>query len=378
MKSLISLLLPFLPLVLSLSRKENTGEDISNLRKKWAPEHPFGGVSTFAHLQHVHCLTNPHEEFDIAILGAPFDTAVSYRPGARFGPRAIRAASARQSESRGFNVRAGINPYLSDVKILDCGDIPISPFDNELALRQMTEAYKELMSRPTPSGRRPIIVTLGGDHSIGLAALRGVNSVYGPVSVVHFDAHLDTWYPTKYPSSWPTLQSAFTHGTMFHLAYNESLLLPTSNVHAGLRTRLSGADMSDYADDDAQGWARISTDDIDDIGVAGIVKKIVDHVGNNKVYLSIDIDVLDPGIAPGTGTPEAGGWTMRELIRILRGIEGLDVVGVDVVEVAPAYDCAENTALAASQVVFEVLSSLAKKARAAVKVEGEGEARDEL
>jgi agmatinase len=165
---------------------------------------------------------------------------------------------------------------------------------------------------------------------------------------------------------------------MFHLAYNESLLLPTYNIHAGLRTRLSGADMSDYAGDDAQGWARISTDDIDDIGVAGIVKRIVDHVGKSKVYLSIDIDVLDPGIAPGTGTPEAGGWTTRELIRILRGIEGLDVVGVDVVEVAPAYDCAENTALAASQVVFEVLSSLAKKARATVKLEGEGEARDEL
>lgn len=163
---------------------------------------------------------------------------------------------------------------------------------------------------------------------------------------------------------------------MFYLAYNESLLLPTSNIHAGLRTRLSGADMSDYADDDAQGWARISTDDIDDIGAAGIVKKIVEHVGNSKVYLSIDIDVLDPGAAPGTGTPEAGGWSTRELLRILRGIEGLDVVGVDVVEVAPAYDWAENTALAAAHVVFEVLSSLVKKGKAAVKVEAK--TRDEL
>ncbi|CUS14356.1 unnamed protein product [Tuber aestivum] len=376
MKFPLLLLLSFLSLALSHAGKEYTEEDISNLRQKWASEHPFGGISTFAHLPHVHCLTSPHEGFDIAILGAPFDTAVTYRPGARFGPRAIRAASARQSESRGFNVRAGINPYLSDVKLLDCGDIPISPFDNELALRQMTEAYKELMSRSTPSGRRPIIVTLGGDHSIALAALRGVNSVYGPVSVVHFDAHIDTWHPTKYTSSWPTLQSTFTHGSMFYLAYNESLLLPTSNIHAGLRSRLSGADMSDYADDDAQGWARISTDDIDDIGVAGIVKRILEHVGNNKVYLSIDIDVLDPGTAPGTGTPEAGGWTTRELIRIIRGIEGLDVVGVDVVEVAPAYDWAESTALAASQVVFEVLSSLAKKAGAALRVEAE--ARDEL
>jgi len=163
---------------------------------------------------------------------------------------------------------------------------------------------------------------------------------------------------------------------MFYLAYNESLLLPASNIHAGLRARLSGPDDSNYADDDDQGWVRISADDIDDIGTAGIVKRIVEHVGNSKVYLSIDIDVLDPGTAPGTGTPEAGGWTTRELIRILRGIEGLDVVGVDVVEVAPAYDWAENTALAASQVVFEVLSSLTKKIRAAAKVEAG--AKDEL
>lgn len=122
MRLLLPILLPFLPLVLSHEGREYTEEDISTLREKWGFEYRFGGISTFAHLQHAHCLTDPHERFDIAILGAPFDTAVTYRPGARFGPRAIRAASARQAEGNGFNVRAGINPYLSGVKILDCGD----------------------------------------------------------------------------------------------------------------------------------------------------------------------------------------------------------------------------------------------------------------
>lgn len=150
---------------------------------------------------------------------------------------------------------------------------------------------------------------------------------------------------------------------MFYLAHMEGLFInSTKNVHAGLRTRLSGGDWEDYEDDTSMGWERISADDIDDIGVHGIIKKIMSTLGaETPVYLSIDIDVLDPGFAPGTGTPEAGGWTTRELIRILRGIEELNVVGVDVVEVAPAYDCSETTALAAAQIVFEVVSSIAKK-----------------
>lgn len=148
---------------------------------------------------------------------------------------------------------------------------------------------------------------------------------------------------------------------MFWLAHNESLLLPHRSVHAGLRTRLT--DAGDHADDDAQGWTRIACDDLDDVGVAGITQQILNHIGPDvPVYLSLDIDVLDPGLAPGTGTPEPGGWTTRELIRILRGIEGLNVVGADVVEVSPAYDgVGEVTALAAAQVVFEILTSMVKR-----------------
>ncbi len=255
---------------------------------------------------------------------------------------------------------------MSWAKILDCGDVPVTPFDNFVALEQMTAAYLELGHRSSLSSltQKPKLISLGGDHSIALAALRGLNKVYGgSIAVLHFDAHLDTWHPAKYPSPWPSEQAQFNHGSMFWMASNEGLILNGSSVHAGLRTRLSGADWADYDDDDSQGFLRISSDDIDDMGPKGIIDAIMGRMGTDTpVYLSVDIDVLDPGIAPGTGTPEAGGWTSRELIRILRGIEGLNLVGADIVEVAPAYDGAgEQTALAGAQVAYEILTSMVKR-----------------
>jgi agmatinase len=176
-------------------------------------------------------------------------------------------------------------------------------------------------------------------------------------------------FPTlRYPSAWidpndPSQQSYFNHGSMFWLAATEGLIANGSSVHAGLRTRLSGDDAEDDADDSQQGWMRIATDDIDEIGAKGIIESIMKRVGTDMpVYLSIDIDVIDPGLAPGTGTPEPGGWTTRELIRILRGIEGINVVGADIVEVSPAYDgAAETTGLAAAQIAYEVLTSIVRK-----------------
>lgn len=338
----------------------------------------FQGISTFAHLPHIRCLTQPGADsaYDIGVIGVPFDTAVSYRPGARFGPRAIRAASARQLGFRGYNARAGLNPYQNWAKIIDCGDVTVTPFDNVLALKQMSEAFLELGSRPPPAGsavssatylHKPKLLTLGGDHSIALPALRALEKVYGhPIAVLHFDAHLDTWLPNKYPSAWigsDRSPSDFNHGSMFWMAGQEGLIANGSSVHAGLRTRLSGVDDEDYVDDTNQGWTRISTDDIDEIGTKGIIETILGHIGTEKpVYLSIDIDVIDPGIAPGTGTPEPGGWTTRELIRILRGIEELNVIGADIVEVSPAYDGnGEGTALAAAQVGYEVLTSMVRR-----------------
>lgn len=292
--------------------------------------------------------------------------------GARFGPRAVRAASARQTQFRGFSHRAGINPYTSWASILDCGDIPVTPFDNALAVQQMTIAYAELLARKPasyedpPLHTHPKLVSIGGDHSIALPALRALEKVYGePITVLHFDAHLDTWHPGKFPSAWantPT-QADFNHGSMFWLATQEGLISNTSSVHAGLRTRLAGSDYTDYSDDENQGFLRIESDDIDSLGVAGIVQVIMERIGKeNPVYLSVDIDVLDPGLAPGTGTPEAGGWTTRELIQILRGIEDLNIVGADLVEVAPAYDgFGESTALSGAQIIYEIVTSIVKK-----------------
>ncbi|KAK2625993.1 hypothetical protein QTJ16_004255 [Diplocarpon rosae] len=349
-----------------LHRRAFVRDSSEELERKWGLEWGFNGVNSFAHLEHVKCLTKYDKPFDIAIIGVPFDTAVSYRPGARFGPRAIRAASSRQTSFRGFNARASINPYTSWATILDCGDIPVTPMDNAVALTQMTSAYLELGHRAPPSSTlsHPKIISLGGDHSLALAALRGLNNLYGgPIAVLHFDAHLDTWHPAKYPSPWPSKQSAFNHGSMFWIAANEGLILNGSSVHAGLRTRLSGDDWADYEDDTNQGFLRISSDDIDDLGPKGIISAILARIGTTSpVYLSVDIDVLDPGLAPGTGTPEAGGWTSRELIKILRGIEELNIVGADIVEVAPAYDgVGEQTALAGAQVAYEILTSVVKR-----------------
>lgn len=248
----------------------------------------------------------------------------------------------------------------------------------------MSEAFLELGSR-TPSlakddNPKPKLLTLGGDHSVALPALRALNKIYGgPVAVLHFDAHLDTWNPAKYPSEWESQQSQFNHGSMFWIASNEGLILNGSSAHAGLRTRLSGQDWGDYVDDERQGFLRISSDDIDDMGTKGIIDAIVERIGlETQTYLSIDIDVIDPGLVsrfrtchldcagdtayrtqcPGTGTPEPGGWTSRELIRIIRGLEDLNVVGADIVEVAPAYDgTGEQTALTAAQLGFEILTS---------------------
>ncbi|KAJ4069278.1 hypothetical protein NW753_000157 [Fusarium oxysporum] len=364
--------------------KKWTAEELAELEAKWGFDWAFGGIGTFAHLNHVKCLTEPTEPYDIAIIGAPFDTAVTYRPGARFGPRSIRHASGRQHSLRGYNPRADINPYQNWAKIVDCGDIPITPIDNDIAQKQMTQALEQLGMRRTVSSisSKPKLFTLGGDHSLTLPALRALKKVYGDreIQVLHFDgtlclpkyacflltrnttAHLDTWNPHAYPSYWGT--TPFNHGSMFWLANQEGLLSNSSShpsVHAGLRTRLTG--IQDNEDDTAQNWIRFSADDIDKIGTQGIIDGIMKILGTeNLVYLSVDIDVLDPAFAPGTGTPEPGGWSTREFINILRGIEGLNLVGADVVEVSPVYQGAgEETTFAAAQVVYEILTSMVKR-----------------
>ncbi|KZS86857.1 agmatinase [Sistotremastrum niveocremeum HHB9708] len=355
----------------------------------------FSGITTFARLPWVQCLSpkGSSEAFDIAFLGAPFDTGTSYRPGARFGPAGIRAGSRRLTLYGGYNVPLETNPFLSGQKIVDCGDIPVTPYDNHFAIKQIEQGHKTLIQRPTfsPLGNdsvtgeplvpisidgkhHPRVITLGGDHTIVLPLLRSIYSAYGPISVIHFDSHLDTWKPSVFGGA-PSDQAAINHGTYFYWASQEGLIKNGSSiasvqfpsapspspsiVHGAIRTTLSGP--ADYENDDNAGFKRIEAREIDTIGVDGIIKKIRETVGDMPVYLSIDIDSIDPAFAPATGTPETGGWSTRELRAILRGLDGLHIVSADIVEVAPAYDTnAELTTMAAADVLFEVLSVMTK------------------
>ncbi|KID84363.1 agmatinase [Metarhizium guizhouense ARSEF 977] len=365
--------------------KEWTKEELAELQAKWGHEarsldkNKTGGKLANA----------PSSGRSAASGRLPTSTTSSAsrarRKSARFGPRAIRQASSRQTSLRAFNPRANVNPYQNWARIIDCGDIPVTPFDNAIAAEQMTQAFRRLgRARPASAlgGGKPKLVTLGGDHSIALPALRALREMYGrPVRVLHFDAHLDTWDPAAYPSAWGSTH--FTHGSMFWMANAEGLLSNASagpSVHAGLRTRLTGTDWADHEADTAQNWVRFAADDIDEVGTRGIVDGIMAVLGTeDPVYLSVDIDVLDPAFAPGTGTPEPGGWTTRELIRILRGVEGLNLVGADVVEVSPAYQGrGEETALAAAQVVYEILSSMVKRGLEDGARETAADAKDEL
>lgn len=206
----------------------------------------------------------------------------------------------------------------------------------------------------------PRVITMGGDHTITLPLLRSINRAYGPVSVIHFDSHLDTWKPKVFGGA-PSKVASINHGTYFYHAAQEGLLANDTNIHAGIRTTLSGP--SDYENDGYCGFEIVEAREIDTIGMDGIIKKIRDRVGTeNPVYLSIDIDTLDPAFAPATGTPETGGWSTRELRTIIRGLDGLNLIGADIVEVAPAYDTnAEHTTMAAADALYEVMSIMVKK-----------------
>ncbi|KAF4604544.1 hypothetical protein EYR40_003318 [Pleurotus pulmonarius] len=333
---------------------------------KYGLQHDLGftGPLSFSHLPYARCLQDASNKFDIAILGFPFDTTTSYRPGARFGPAGIRHGSRRQS-GRGYTVTWGSSPYELGATMMDCGDVPLSGYDNAKAIDQMEAAYSTLLMRPVSGSMRkaytsylakdgkehPRIITLGGDHTIVLPILRSLNKVYGPVSVIHFDAHLDTWAPRG-----TTAQERITHGSFFAVAAEEHLIRNTS-VHAGIRCKMT--DIGDVEHDDSVGFWIVTTDDIDDYGINRIIKAIRKRIGSSPVYLSLVIDVhIDPGLAPATGTPEVGGWTTREVKRILRGLSGLNFVGADVVEVAPAYDHADITSIAAADIVYDFFTML--------------------
>ena len=297
----------------------------------------YAGPSTFARLPELRDVPR----CDVAILGIPFDAGTSYRPGARFGPQAIRQAS-RHLRTQ-YHPAYGTEPFVEQ-QVADAGDVTCNPFNIAEAVEQVQTAATDLL------GRVGGIISLGGDHTIALPLLRAVNHHVGPVALVHFDAHLDTW-DTYFGAP-------FTHGTPFRRAAEEGLFLDHASMHVGIRGPLYSRD--DLKQDEELGFKVVHCDEFETQGVKGVVERIRARVGNHRLYLSIDIDVLDPAHAPGTGTPEIAGMTTRELVNVLRGLAGLDIVSADVVEVAPAYDQAEITSLAAATVVYELLNLFAR------------------
>ncbi|KAK6949302.1 hypothetical protein Daesc_009377 [Daldinia eschscholtzii] len=238
----------------------------------------FNGLTTYANLPYLNCVSDDDvgdKKYDIAILGAPFDTGVTARPGARYGPKGIRVGSQRIAADTAWSVYTGKNPLLSWATIVDCGDVTLPWLDNNVALAKLDKAHKGLIRN--------------------------------------------------------------------------------TSIHAGIRAPIM-REKGDMKNDVRCGFATVKARDLDRIGASGVISQIKERVGDSKVYISVDIDVLDPAFAPATGTPEPGGWSSRELLTILDGLNGLDIIGGDVVEVAPIYDTAgQTTALAAAEIAFSLL-----------------------
>jgi agmatinase len=296
----------------------------------------FAGLRTFARLPQLSDVGRA----DVAVLGAPFDGATTFRTGARFGPAAIREASLLL---RPYNEAQAIAPFAA-VQVADAGDAPASPVDIEAGHGAIEQAARAIADE---GGR---VLGLGGDHSVSLPLLRATCAAHGRLSLLQLDAHTDTW--DSY------FGARYTHGTIFRRAVEEGLIDAATSVQIGLRGSLYGAE--DLDENRALGFTTLLARDFEAEGVAGALELARAKL-RSPVYVTVDIDVLDPAFAPGTGTPEAGGLTSRELLALLSGLAGLEleIAGADVVEVSPPYDPAGVTAVAAANAAFELVALLA-------------------
>ena len=297
----------------------------------------YTGPRTFARLPHVEV---PHVGVDAAVIGVPFDTATSFRSGARFGPEAIRSASALL---RPWHPELEVDVF-GTLSLVDGGDLAITPGNARRTAEQIDAALQPVLR----AGIVPLV--LGGDHSIVLGELRAQAAVHGPVALVLLDAHADTWdqyYGEKY-----------FHGTPFRRAVEEGLLDPQRSLLAGMRGPLYAA--ADLELPREMGFEIIPGSELVELSAQQYGDRVRRRVGTGPVYLSFDIDVLDPAFAPGTGTPEVAGLTAREALRFLRALAGSAFTGFDVVEVSPPYDSpGQVTALHAAAVAYELLALLA-------------------
>jgi guanidinopropionase len=298
----------------------------------------FAGIPTFMRLPLARL-----EEVDIAILGIPFDSAVTNRAGARHGPREMRNQS---SLMRRVHHVTGISPY-DQARVADCGDVPSNPIDVMQTLELVTHFYEAVRR----DGALPL--SAGGDHLMTLPVLRGLSSST-PVGLVQFDAHSDT-YDSFFGSK-------YNHGTPFRRAIEEGLIDPKRFVQIGIRGAVS--DVSNYDFARTCGVRIIFMEEFVKRGPEDVMEEVRAIAGGDPVYVTFDIDSLDPSFAPGTGTPEIGGFTSREAQQMVRSLVGLNVIGADVVEVAPPLDPSGLTALTGATMMFELLCVLAHSAAA--------------
>jgi agmatinase len=293
----------------------------------------FAGIRTFMRLPHVTNL----DGVGAAAIGIPFDTGTSFRSGARFGPEAIRSAS---SLLRPFHPAFELD-LLETVSTVDYGDLPVAPGDTEGTYRRIGDALAPVVE----AGIFPLV--MGGDHSITLAELRVLARVHGPLALVQLDSHTDTWEAY--------FGQRYFHGTTFKRAVEEGLLDPAASVQAGMRGSLYGA--SDLAGARDLGFRVIPSEELRLLGADGFSAAVRERARGRPVFLSFDIDFLDPAVAPGTGTPEVAGFSTAEAVALLRSLRGISLAGCDVVEVSPPYDGAgQPTALAAANMLWELLA----------------------
>jgi agmatinase len=304
----------------------------------------FSGVRTFMRLPNIRDLENS----DAVVVGAPFDTGASFRAGARFGPEAIRSAS---HLLRPYNPSQGVRIF-EHLSVADYGDVPVVP-------GYVEESYERIREGLEPVHRAGVVpIVLGGDHAVALPELRAAAAVHGPLALVQFDSHADTWDSF--------FGEPYNHGTVFRRAVEEELLAPERSIQVGMRGSL-------YASGDLEasrelGFDLVTTDEIRELGIEATIDRIRRRVGDAKAYVSFDVDFVDPAFAPGTGTPEVGGFTSREAQEFVRGLGGIEIVGCDVVEVYPQYDGpGQVTALLAANMGYELLTLIAGLRSAHIK-----------
>lgn len=294
----------------------------------------FSGPGTFMRLPSAETA----EGLDVAIIGVPMDHGTSWRSGTRFGPKELRSQS---SMIRPYNIQTGAAPFDS-LNCADLGDVAINTFNLKATIDIISSYYDDLLRHDV------VPMTLGGDHTLTLPILRAIAEKHGPVGLIHVDAHADV--------SDEMFGEREVHGTVFRRAYEENLLDPNRVWQVGLRG--TGYSAEDFDDPLEWGFKMILAQEIWHKSLIPLAEQIRSEMGEGPVYISYDIDSLDPAFAPGTGTPEIGGLTTPQAMELIRGLRGLDIVGCDMVEVSPPYDTTGNTALTGANLMFEMLSIL--------------------